>query len=231
MIAAVIPSASRSTRVAPGQHTLKPLPSWAPEALAAGFEHPEPWCGSLPLRGSRATRHPAAASLPLTAATAVKRRGSAPLPHMSSLTIGPTLGFVEAPTLGNEDEVMGSHDKPTTRRYTREQKGQAVRLVRTIRAETGRQEGRFVVSRSRAGASHSRRWRAPRPQRVAVRVHSAAPRARADRPIWRSVMTSRRRELVPLPGHHPAVEGRRRLGRLGLSRPSSRRDSVPRDRN
>jgi hypothetical protein len=95
MIAAVIPSTSRSTRVAPGQHTLKPLPSWAPEALAAGFEHPEPWCGSLPLRGSRATRHPAAASLPLTAATAVKRRGSAPLPHMSSLTIGPTLQLLE----------------------------------------------------------------------------------------------------------------------------------------
>jgi len=36
---------------------------------------------------------------------------------------------------------MGSQDKPTTRRYTVEQKDQAVRLVRKVRAETGQAQG------------------------------------------------------------------------------------------
>jgi len=36
---------------------------------------------------------------------------------------------------------MGSQVKPTTRRYTVEQKEQAVRLVRKIRAETGLAHG------------------------------------------------------------------------------------------
>ena len=36
---------------------------------------------------------------------------------------------------------MGSQDEPTTRRYTVEQKDQAVRLVRKVRAETGRAHG------------------------------------------------------------------------------------------
>ena len=36
---------------------------------------------------------------------------------------------------------MGSQDKPTTRQYTQEQKDQAVRLVRQIRAETGQPFG------------------------------------------------------------------------------------------
>ena len=55
---------------------------------------------------------------------------------------------------------MGSHDKPTTRRYTREQKDQAVRLVRTIRAETGRQEGavRRVAEQLGYGVESVRSW-------------------------------------------------------------------------
>ncbi len=36
---------------------------------------------------------------------------------------------------------MGSQSKPTTRRYTQEQKDQAVRLVRQVRAETGQEFG------------------------------------------------------------------------------------------
>ena len=36
---------------------------------------------------------------------------------------------------------MGLQDEPTTRRYTVEQKDQAVRLVRKVRAETGRAQG------------------------------------------------------------------------------------------
>jgi transposase len=55
---------------------------------------------------------------------------------------------------------MGSLDKPTTRRYTREQKDQAVRLVRTIRAETGRREGavRRVAEQLGYGVESVRSW-------------------------------------------------------------------------
>ena len=51
---------------------------------------------------------------------------------------------VEAPDLGNEDGVMPkeqSPGKPTTRRYTPEEKAAAVRMVRTLRAELGTEHG------------------------------------------------------------------------------------------
>jgi transposase-like protein len=47
---------------------------------------------------------------------------------------------VEAPDLGNEDGVMPkeqSPGKPTSRRYSPEEKAGAVRMVRTLRAELG----------------------------------------------------------------------------------------------
>jgi transposase-like protein len=52
--------------------------------------------------------------------------------------------MLEAPDLGNEDGVMPkeqSPGKPTTRRYTPEEKTSAVRMVRALRAELGTDHG------------------------------------------------------------------------------------------
>jgi transposase len=52
--------------------------------------------------------------------------------------------MLEAPDLGNEDEVMPkeqSPGKPTTRRYSPEEKAAAVRMVRALRAELGTDHG------------------------------------------------------------------------------------------
>ena len=55
---------------------------------------------------------------------------------------------------------MGSLDKPTTRRYTVEQKVQAVRLVRKIRAETGQAHGAVqrVAAQLGYGVESVRGW-------------------------------------------------------------------------
>ena len=56
---------------------------------------------------------------------------------------------------------MGSRgDKPTMRRYTREQKDQAVRLVRKIRAETGERHGavKRVAEQLGFGIESVRAW-------------------------------------------------------------------------
>jgi transposase len=52
--------------------------------------------------------------------------------------------MLEAPDLGNEEGVMPkeqSHGKPTTRRYTPEEKARAVRMVRALREELGAEHG------------------------------------------------------------------------------------------
>jgi transposase-like protein len=52
--------------------------------------------------------------------------------------------MLEAPDLGNEDGVMPreqSPGKPTTRRYSAEEKAAAVRMVRALRAELGTEQG------------------------------------------------------------------------------------------
>src|ERR1700747_1481990 len=52
--------------------------------------------------------------------------------------------MLEAPDLGNEDGVMPkeqSPGKPTTRRYSPEEKAAAVRMVRGLRAELGTEQG------------------------------------------------------------------------------------------
>jgi transposase len=52
--------------------------------------------------------------------------------------------MLEAPDLGNEDAGMPkeqSPGKPTTRRYSPEEKAAAVRMVRTLRAELGTEHG------------------------------------------------------------------------------------------
>ncbi len=51
---------------------------------------------------------------------------------------------MEAPDLGNEDGAMPKEQlpgKPTTRRYSPQEKADAVRLVRTLRAELGTEHG------------------------------------------------------------------------------------------
>ncbi len=55
---------------------------------------------------------------------------------------------------------MGSQNKPTTRRYTVEQKEQAVRLVRKIRAETGQAHGAVqrVAAQLGYGVESVRSW-------------------------------------------------------------------------
>ncbi len=55
---------------------------------------------------------------------------------------------------------MGSQVKPTTRRYTVEQKEQAVRLVRKIRAETGQAHGavKRVTAQLGYGVESVRSW-------------------------------------------------------------------------
>jgi transposase len=52
--------------------------------------------------------------------------------------------MLEAPDLGNEDAGMPkeqSPGRPTTRRYSPEEKAAAVRMVRTLRAELGTEHG------------------------------------------------------------------------------------------
>src|SRR5512139_1650159 len=52
--------------------------------------------------------------------------------------------MLEAPDLGNEDVGMPkeqSAGKPTTRRYSPDEKAAAVRMVRTLRAELGTTQG------------------------------------------------------------------------------------------
>jgi transposase len=52
--------------------------------------------------------------------------------------------MLEAPNLGNEDGIMPkeqSPGKPTTRRYTPEEKASAVRMVRALRDELGTDHG------------------------------------------------------------------------------------------
>ena len=55
---------------------------------------------------------------------------------------------------------MGSQDKSTTRRYTVEQKDQAVRLVRKIRVETGQAHGAVqrVAAQLGYGVESVRSW-------------------------------------------------------------------------
>ena len=55
---------------------------------------------------------------------------------------------------------MGSPEKPTTRRYTRAQKDQAVRLVRQIRRETGQHHGAVqrVAAQLGYGVESVRSW-------------------------------------------------------------------------
>ena len=52
--------------------------------------------------------------------------------------------MLEAPDLGNEDGVMPkdqSSGKPTTRRYSPDEKAAAVRMVRALRTELGTEHG------------------------------------------------------------------------------------------
>jgi hypothetical protein len=70
---------------------------------------------------------------------------------------------LETPGLGNEDGVVskqGTPGKPTTRRYTVEEKAQAVRLVRQLRAETGQRHGavKRVAGQLGYGVESVRNW-------------------------------------------------------------------------
>jgi len=51
---------------------------------------------------------------------------------------------LESPSFGNEDGLMPKDTtvgKPTTRRYSPDEKAAAVRMVRTLRAELGTEHG------------------------------------------------------------------------------------------
>src|SRR5690606_3440549 len=68
-----------------------------------------------------------------------------------------------APDLGNEDGVMPkeqSPGKPTTRRYSEEEKAQAVRLVRQLRKELGTEHGtvKRVAEQLGYGVESVRKW-------------------------------------------------------------------------
>src|SRR3954463_3051281 len=70
---------------------------------------------------------------------------------------------MEAPDLGNEDGVMPkeqSPGKPTTRRYSEQEKAAAVRLVRTLRAELGTEHGtvKRVADQLGYGTESVRLW-------------------------------------------------------------------------
>jgi transposase len=70
---------------------------------------------------------------------------------------------VEALYLGNEDGVMPkeqSPGKPTTRRYSAEEKAAAVRMVRTLRAELGSEHGTIqrVAGQLGYGVESVRSW-------------------------------------------------------------------------
>ncbi len=56
--------------------------------------------------------------------------------------------------------VRGSSEKPTTRRYTPEEKEQAVRMVRTLRAELGTSQGtvKRVATQLGYGVESVRSW-------------------------------------------------------------------------
>src|SRR5829696_7850846 len=73
------------------------------------------------------------------------------------------LGSLEAPDLGNEDGVMGDErtpGRPTTRRYTPEEKARAVRLVRQLRKELGTSHGTIqrVADQIGCGVESLRTW-------------------------------------------------------------------------
>jgi len=70
---------------------------------------------------------------------------------------------MEAPNLGNEDGAMPreqSPGKPTTRRYSEEEKAAAVRMVRTLRAELGNEHGTIkrVADQLGYGVESVRLW-------------------------------------------------------------------------
>jgi transposase-like protein len=71
--------------------------------------------------------------------------------------------MLEAPDLGNEDGVMPkeqSPGKPTTRRYSAEEKAAAVRMVRTLRTELGSDHGTIqrVATQLGYGVESVRSW-------------------------------------------------------------------------
>jgi transposase len=70
---------------------------------------------------------------------------------------------LEAPDLGNEDGVMptqGRSGKPTTRRYSDEEKAQAVRMVFQLRKELGTDHGtvKRVAEQLGYGVESVRSW-------------------------------------------------------------------------
>jgi transposase len=70
---------------------------------------------------------------------------------------------LEAPDLGNEDGAMGNKStsgKPTTRRYSPEEKARAVRLVRQLRKELGTTHGTVqrVADQIGCGVESLRTW-------------------------------------------------------------------------
>src|SRR5829696_1939560 len=73
------------------------------------------------------------------------------------------LGSLEAPDLGNEDGVMGDErtpGRPTTRRYTPEEKARAVWMVRQLRKELGTSHGTIqrVAEQIGCGVESLRQW-------------------------------------------------------------------------
>jgi transposase-like protein len=71
--------------------------------------------------------------------------------------------MLEAPDLGNEDGVMPKEQpprKPTTRRYSQEEKAAAVRMVPTLRTELGSEHGTlYQVARQLGyGVESVRSW-------------------------------------------------------------------------
>src|SRR3954454_2129982 len=71
--------------------------------------------------------------------------------------------MLEAPDLGNEDAGMPkeqSAGKPTTRRYSPEEKAAAVRMVRALRSELGTTQGAVqrVANQLGYGVESVRTW-------------------------------------------------------------------------
>jgi transposase len=70
---------------------------------------------------------------------------------------------LEAPDLGNEDGAVGNErtpGRPTTRRYSPEEKSRAVRLVRQLRKELGASRGTIqrVADQIGCGVESLRSW-------------------------------------------------------------------------
>jgi transposase len=70
---------------------------------------------------------------------------------------------LEPPDLGNEDGVMGNEGaarKPTTRRYSPEEKAEAVQMVRQLRRELGTTHGTIqrVAGQLGCGVESLRTW-------------------------------------------------------------------------